>query len=67
MAGAYRRCAASRALRPHCRRTRCAGAGARLLRRAHHLRQRAPDSRLANEEVFGPVLAVLCYETVETP
>ncbi len=25
----------------------------------------APDSRLANEEVFGPVLAVLCYETVE--
>lgn len=25
----------------------------------------APDSRLANEEVFGPVLAVLCYDTVE--
>lgn len=25
----------------------------------------APDSRLANEEIFGPVLAVLCYETVE--
>lgn len=25
----------------------------------------APDSRLAKEEVFGPVLAVLCYDTVE--
>lgn len=25
----------------------------------------APDSRLANEEVFGPVLAVQCYDTVE--
>lgn len=27
--------------------------------------QVSPDSRLANEEVFGPVLAVQCYETVE--
>ena len=25
----------------------------------------APDSRLANEEIFGPVLAVLTYETVD--
>lgn len=25
----------------------------------------APDSRLAQEEVFGPVLAVLCYDTVD--
>lgn len=25
----------------------------------------SPDSRLAREEVFGPVLAVLCYDTVE--
>lgn len=25
----------------------------------------SPDSRLANEEVFGPVLAVLCYDSVE--
>lgn len=25
----------------------------------------APDSRLANEEVFGPVLAVLCYDTID--
>ncbi|MCO4860872.1 aldehyde dehydrogenase family protein [Cupriavidus sp. WGlv3] len=25
----------------------------------------APDSRLANEEVFGPVLAVLSYDTVD--
>jgi len=24
----------------------------------------SPDSRLANEEIFGPVLAVLCYDTV---
>ncbi|WP_404993464.1 aldehyde dehydrogenase family protein [Cupriavidus pauculus] len=25
----------------------------------------SPDSRLANEEIFGPVLAVLCYDTVD--
>lgn len=25
----------------------------------------APESRLANEEVFGPVLAVLCYDSVD--
>ncbi len=25
----------------------------------------APDSRLANEEVFGPLLAVLCYDSVD--
>ncbi|WP_407935793.1 aldehyde dehydrogenase family protein [Cupriavidus necator] len=25
----------------------------------------APDSRLAQEEVFGPVLAVLCYDSVD--
>jgi aldehyde dehydrogenase (NAD+)/betaine-aldehyde dehydrogenase len=25
----------------------------------------SPDSRVANEEIFGPVLAVLCYDTVD--
>ena len=41
----------------HCRRVR-----GRLLLRPHHLHRRRPGARIAQEEIFGPVLAVIPYD-----
>ena len=41
------------------------GCGRRLVRRADGLRRRAPDMRIAQEEVFGPVLSIIPFDGEE--